>query len=591
MSPSPLARRLLVAIALLLGCSRGSSPAGSATPALGARPAPARTIAGPPPAREAEWLRIGGEHRHVLPRRPQEQELPLPAGTPVVRVRVALGLTPLENETGVVALRVGLRGDGVPDRVLQRIEARDVGWHDVTVDVDATGITNPRLLLARELVSGSIGRLLRSAVSVPSLSPPGASARPSVLLVSLDTLRADRVGAYGDTAARTPVLDGLARAGIMYTDAYSPAMWTLPSHAGLFYGTHLPDTPAGLASQGRAEAALGVPPLPLPELLRQHGYATAGFTGGGFLGLPFDFRRGFDTYYEFPQPNLNGGCPPERFDGAEVFRRADAWLRDNGERPFFLFVHTYDVHDRCPFLPPGAPGGFGSWPALDDAAQARLQAHYRDLIARADARLGALLRTLHEVGADRRTIVIVTSDHGEGLSEHDQRGHSCALRPYEELVRVPLLIRDPQRPGPERITVPVSLIDLAPTVLALLDVAPPDWMRGHLLPGLGLASPDPPAPVVVLCDRQLALRDGTDKLIATYESAATDELYDLAADPHEASNRAAAAPDTLAALRARAARTWQPSQFDHKGAAASPVQADTLDPAARERLRALGYLP
>lgn len=524
----------------------------------------------------------------MLPRKQQLWEVPITDALRRGRVNVALGLTPLEEDEGVVRLDLVLRADGVADRPLDTIESKEVGWHDVAVDFDATGLTNPRLALERKMVYGSFGRLLRSAVSVPAVWPRAPAQQPSVILVSLDTLRADRVGAYGDAAARTPVLDALARAGVMFTDAYSPAMWTLPSHASLFYGVHLPDTPNGLVTNHREAAALGVPPLPLPEILRQHGYATAGFTGGGFLGLPFDFHRGFDIYYQFPQPTETNGCPPQRFDGEQVFQRADQWLRIYGDRPFFLFVHTYDVHDRCPFIPPDA-GGFGTWPPLDDATQAKLQAHYRDLIARTDGRLGTLLETLRDVGADERTIVIVTSDHGEGLSEHDQRGHSCKLRPYEEIVRVPLLVRDPRRPEPARITTPVSLIDIAPTVLGLLDIARPDWMRGHLLPGLGLPSPQPPAPVTVLCDRELALRDGADKLIATYGAADRDELYDIVADPHEATNRAATAPTTLQALRDLAKRAWQPSQFSPEPAA-NPVEAQPLDPAARERLRALGYM-
>ncbi|HSP95637.1 MAG TPA: sulfatase, partial [Candidatus Dormibacteraeota bacterium] len=346
---------------------------------------------------------------------------------------------------------------------------------------------------------------------------------------------------------------------------------------------------AGLRGQHRDDAALGIPELPLTEILRQHGYATAAFTGGGFLGPPFDFGRGFDVFYAFPQPKHAEGCSPERFDGDEVFRRAGEWLRTNGTRPFFLFVHTYDVHDRCPFLPPGAADQFGSWPPLSDSQQAALQAHYRTLITRTDRKVGDLLDQVTALGARDRTVVIVTSDHGEGLSEHDQRGHSCRLRPYEEIVRVPLMLRDPTRlPAGRRIDTPVSLLDIAPTVLTLLDIAPPAWMTGHLLPGLGLPSPTPPAPVVVLCDRQMALRDGRDKLLARYGALDTDELYDIVADPHESTNRTTAAPDTLRALRALAAQTWQPSQFDEQEN--NPVDTKTLDPAARERLRALGYM-
>ena len=524
-----------------------------------------------------------------MPRIEAVRELPLAGADRLGRLNVALGLTPPEDPASTVQLAVALRGDGQDDLLLDRLETGATGWHELSVGVDARALTNPRLVITRSLASGDPSRMQRSVTSMPVLAREPSPALPSVILFSLDTLRADRVGAYGDVAARTPVLDGLARRGTLFTDAYSPSLWTLPSHSGLFYGAHLPSPPAGLRGQGRADAALGIPALPLPEILRRHGYATAAFTGGGFLGPPFDFARGFETFFAFQPVYTKESCPPERFDGPAVFRRAEAWLRANKHRPFFLFVHTYDVHDRCPFVPPGS-GEFGAWPDLDAERQAALQQHYRDLVAETDGRMGGLLEALAGSGTADRTLIVVASDHGEALSEHGQRGHSCTLRPYEEVSRVPLILQGGGRvPAGQRIETPVSLIDVAPSILSLLDIAPPAWMAGRPLPGLGLAHPDPPPPVVVRCDRQMALRVGDAKLLATFGAPERDELYDLAGDPEEARNRADADADTLARLRALAAAAWIPSQFPPE-AVPAPVDEETLDPAARERLRALGYL-
>ena len=590
--PPPRRRSLVLAAALLLAGCRGGHDADQATPpptvASATPPSPAAAAAAFDAPSQTLRLNIDGEMRPILPRAEKVHEMPLADADRRGRLNVALGLPSPDDPTSV-RLDVSLRGDGREDVLLERLDTSTSGWHDLSVAVDAGGLTNPRLVIQRSVPSGNIGRLLRSVTSVPVLTREAPPGLPSVILFSLDTLRADRVGAYGDAAARTPVLDALAQRGTLFTDAYSSSLWTLPSHTGLFYGTHLPDTPAGLRGQGRAEAALDIPALPLPELLRQQGYATAAFTGGGFLAPPFDFLRGFDVFYAFQQGHTKESCPPARFDGPEVFRRAEAWLRANTHRPFFLFVHTYDVHDRCPFVPPGS-GEFGGWPELDADRQAALQQHYRDLIAETDGRVGALLAALAASGTADRTLIVVTSDHGEALSEHGQRGHSCSLRPYEEVSRVPLILQGGGRiPAGQRIETPVSLIDVAPTILSLLDIAPPAWMAGRPLPGLGLAHPDPPPPVVVHCERQMALRVGDAKLLTTYGAPERDELYDLAGDPGEARNRAAEDADTLARLRALAASAWVPSQFPPQ-AKPAPVDEGTLDPAARERLRALGYL-
>src|SRR5262249_45044224 len=150
-----------------------------------------------------------------------------------------------------------------------------------------------------------------------------------------------------------------------------------------------------------------------------------------------------------------------------VFDRAERWLRDNAARPFFLFLHTYDVHDRCPVWPAGI-GGYEPWPDPGPAGRKKLVDYYDSLVERAGTLIAGLLDDLSSLGLSDRVVIAVTGDHGEGFWEHGYYGHGCVFTPYESLVRVPLIVRagrDVPRRG--RIDAPVSAVDVAPTLLAL----------------------------------------------------------------------------------------------------------------------------
>jgi len=424
---------------------------------------------------------------------------------------------------------------------------------------------------------------------------PAAPARlPSVILVSLDTLRADRVGAYGRESARTRALDRLAGEGVQYERAYAPSTWTIPSHASLFYGAYLPDTPGVLRETHQVPQTAELPDRPIAEILRGAGYLTAGFTGGGFLGYPWDFARGFDTYFSYLQ---SGGvadlCGPQRFDGPEVFRRATEWLRRNHEAPFFLFVHSYDVHDRCPFFQPDVvrPKGnpFDAAPSLERADHQKVIDYYDQLIEEMDGRLAGLLAALDTLGRRDDTLVIVTSDHGEALFEHGISAHGCDLKPYEELARVPLLVRLPGRaPAGERIADPVSLIDVAPSILALLGLPPEPGIPGGVLPGLGLpATPGPSQPVYTHCGTALAVWRGKHKLITWRDRRESDEIYDLSRDPNERTNLGSSDPNA-SQLSADADVFWKTAPV-HPSTPAQNAEKLELDEVTRQRLRDLGY--
>jgi choline-sulfatase len=388
-------------------------------------------------------------------------------------------------------------------------------------------------------------------------APPGPP--PSVLLVTVDTLRADRVGAYGDALARTPHMDALARAGVSFARAFTPAPLTLPAHASLMTGLLPPQH--GVRGNG---FALGAGKATLAETLKARGLQTAAFVGGFPLERRFGLARGFDVYDDaFGRP---AGI---HFDFAE--RRADAvvaaalgWLAGRSG-PAFVWVHLFDPH--APYDPPPEFRG-------DDP--------YRGEIAFADDALGRLL------GAwDARpgpSFVALASDHGEAFGEHGEESHSLFV--YDTTLRVPLVVRGPGLPAGRRIETPVGLADLASTLAAR--VAAPAGREAAPLPGRDLldgAVTAAPLYAETLAPRLdfgwsdlRALRDGRFK----YVRAPRPELYDVEADPGETRDLSAREPAVRDRLEAALAAT-----LERLGDAEARRGAD---PEAAERLRALGYV-
>jgi len=374
----------------------------------------------------------------------------------------------------------------------------------------------------------------------------------NLIVISIDTLRADRLGCYGAERATSPALDAFAAGAVRFERAYAAAPWTLPSHvtmlSGLLPSVHGVDQPD--LRPGRDTRLLA-------EVLRDAGYYTFAGTDGGWLGADFDLDRGFRA---FDDADVDFEARLDR-----ALERIDAV---HGVRPFFAFLHTYDVH--CPYTP-GAPydGMFASDGAraietegrcgnpdfnlLDlDAAEARFLAdRYDGGIRRADDALGEFLAELEARGVLDDTVVVVTSDHGEEFLEHGRIGHEGSV--YPELLHVPLVVRAPGvEPGVR--AEPVGLVDLVPTVLELLDVAPPDDLDGASLAGALRGEPASARPVhaELAWGRTLAAWiDGETLFVVSDERV---ERYDLASDPlaaRDLSTDDAATAARIDALRAR----------------------------------------
>jgi arylsulfatase A-like enzyme/Tfp pilus assembly protein PilF len=460
----------------------------------------------------------------------------------------------------------------------------------------------PRRILrrgARRAAGRALALLLAGCGGASGEGAPaaGRGPGPSVLLVSFDTTRADRIGAYGDADAETPALDALAARGLLFERAWAAAPITLPSHATLLTGLYPHEHGA------RDNGLYRVPDetLLLAEVLAGRGWRTGAFVGSIVLAPRYGLDQGFEVY-DAPasgQASADGEEGVERPAGA-VVDAALAWLDTLGaDERFLLWVHLFDPHS--PYEPP-------------EPWASRHADPYDGEIAHADAQLGRLLEALAARGRDAGLAVIATSDHGESLGEHGEPTHGIFL--YDATMRVPLIVVPPgglRAPAgaPRRVATPVSLADAAPTVLDLLGLpadALPDARTPSLLasaaaaapaaPGAAAAparagDPDAPGPSRALYMESLLpfhqhrwhpLRglawDGW-KLIDTPRP----ELYALADDPGERDDLAPVEPGALAAARERMASLLDRHRPARKGpAASSPAEAE------RKQLEALGYL-
>ncbi len=379
-----------------------------------------------------------------------------------------------------------------------------------------------------------------------------------VLLVTLDTTRADRLGSYGRADAGTEWLDGLAARGARVERAYTVAPITLPAHVSLLTGRIPPRT--GIHVNGQ----LGMPAeiATIADVLGRAGYFTAAAVGGHPLVRATPASRGFLAYDDAFEDRRNA-MALERDAGLVV----DAAMRLVGQRqgkPLFLWAHFFDPHD--PYEPPPP---FRERFANDP---------YQGEIARVDAALADLERRLRAQLGKEELLIVVAADHGESLGEHGEDTHGFFV--YEAAVRIPLIFAGPRVPEGAVVEGPVSLVDVAPTLYALLDVAPPDGMDGGIIE---LAAPRASTGAAYI-ESELPLRNyGWSELtgvvagVEKYIHAPRAELYDLARDPGEASNLL-----PLAAARAEALRE-QRNAF-----VADRVEggAATADPA----LASLGYV-
>jgi arylsulfatase A-like enzyme/predicted Zn-dependent protease len=398
----------------------------------------------------------------------------------------------------------------------------------------------------------------------------------SVILVTLDTARADRIGAFGGKAVPTPNLDEMARGGTLFEQAFSQAPLTLPSHASMLTARY----PASIGVRHNGLYRLRNPEPTLASSLGASGFETAAFVAAYVLNKEFGLDQGFGTYDDVVVRGLGGGedqmLEAER-TADEVNARVFDWLGRRRPGRFFLWVHYYDPHE--PYRPPERP------------SRVLAGSGYDREISYVDACFGDLIRRLEDDGILDRSILVVAGDHGESLGEHGEDTHGFFL--YDATLHVPLFIRAPGLvPAGRRVGGPVELVAVAPTILDLLSLPALEKAQGKSLRGRIDGTDDGRAAVAhaeTLMPRLeygLAtlrmIRDGRYK----YVGAPRPELYDIEKDPGEQRDLAA-----LDANRSRdmasALSAWERATTDET---ASKGARRNLSREEEERLRSLGYL-
>ena len=539
---------------------------------------------------------------------------------PAARLEFGYGVLELARDQGPVEFLLEVCSDGSCDELfrstldpLEPSEEGGPGWRDEAVSLSRWAGREASLRLSTTRLRGDAGGFTLPVWSTPILYTTGLRRDGDVnlILISLDTLRADHLNSYGYPLETAPFLEeAFGERGTVVEHLEAAAATTAPAHMTAFTGLN-PSAHGVKAGQLRKLVPGAVT---LAEQFRAHGFRTGAVTENAALIIDRGFARGFDAYLEDKSPTVF--LPRGQIE--RTLRRARSWLERDRDKRFFLFLHTYQVH--YPYAPP--PEYAQLFPELPDAGKppASLPPEfdprlYDREIRFTDDRLREFYTVLEELGLAENTIVIVTSDHGEEFGEHGFIGHGPTL--FSEVTHVPLMLRGPGIPEGRRVAGPFGQIGLAPTLLDLAGVPPLPSAEGKsFAPALlgqepELEAPEPlfseswvPSGLALDLSRQprsipaLAVRLGDRRLVRYGQGAGTHYHYfDLSRDPLEQRDlypeQAAEAADLRALLDAYLSRREAERAELELGAAAPAADAPLpyqIDPDQAAKLRALGYV-
>lgn len=403
--------------------------------------------------------------------------------------------------------------------------------------------------------------ILKLFISYTSSTPK------NVILISIDTCRADHLGCYGYKRPTTPNIDALAKEGIVFENVFTPVPMTLPAHCSMLTGT----IPPYHGVHDNFDFQLGKSNITLAEILKQKGLTTDGIIAASILDSQFGIAKGFDTYNDRFDSSLKLSDRISERKTDEVTRHALNWLDEHKAKPFFLFLHYYDPHS--PYKPP-------------QPFAAKFSDHlYAGEIAYVDDCIGKVIQKLKSLALYDSTLLIVTSDHGEMLNEHGEDQHGYFI--YQSAIKVPLVLKLPGRHKSKRIAEPAGLIDIVPTVCALLKTDVPPQAQGRNLCDFSSLNKER----YFYCESFYPTKykaNGLLGIIANnfkYIQTTRPELYDIVKDPQESANLAASQPQRVRILQD------QLKQILDQQLRRNNSEADlSISDQTRKNLESLGYV-
>jgi len=566
-------------------------------------------------------IRIGHETREAVAARPEGfvSACEVQTGS-VLHLAIGLKCPGKKGCAGAWRFTVEAGGQGARRRLYERTLEGGAAteWEPVRIPLDT--LAGRAVEIAFGVAAAKPGQAIPYWGEVRLLRRPPSPPK-SVLLISVDTLRADRLGCYGYARPTSPRIDGLAAQGVRFHQAISQAPWTTPSHTSLLtsrypsshHVTQSWSTFERFLQDGRGYRVLTEEATTLAEMLQERGFRTLALTGGATMAAELGFAQGFDAYRE------DAYGLPDR-----VRPMLHRWLEESRDLPFFIFFHTFEVH--APYVHTemtegvltgaqrdaidrgvGRPGyvdsnGFAS--LLRELGLFRMEvtsALYDGGIRFTDAFLGGLLEDLRRLGLEDRTLVVLTSDHGEEFGDH-HRGRfydAHCQTVYDELIRVPLIMRLAGKiPAGRVVDTPVELVDVAPTILDVLGMRAPPEMEGKSLWGLVSGQSHEHKEWTLseaTCDdlETKALRGRDLKYIAAWEARdgehagipgplVKERVFDLLDDPGERQN--------LRGHRLRPLRAILEGRAAALARSGHPATEAPISEEVSERLRGLGYL-
>jgi arylsulfatase A-like enzyme/Tfp pilus assembly protein PilF len=409
-------------------------------------------------------------------------------------------------------------------------------------------------------------------VSVWLLAPSEVQPKDvrNIVLISIDTCRADYLGCYGFARETTPNIDAFARQSVLFENVLSPVPMTLPAHGSMLTGT----IPPYHGVHDNLDYRLGDSNVTLAEILKAHGFVTGAVISAFVLDSQFGVSQGFDSFNDRFEERHMAGTISER-KGHEASRFALQWLDEHKEERFFFFLHYYDPHTD--YVPPEP---FASRFA-DDL--------YAGEVAYTDFCIGQVIERLKELKLYDSTLVVITGDHGEMLGEHGEDDHGYFI--YQSAVKVPLLFKLPGQRKSKIVKDLVGLIDIVPTVCSLLGIQVPEGLQGEDLSGYFARDPAPQKDRYLYTESLYATKYNANTLLGIvtnsfkYIQTTRPELYDLIEDPQEANNLIAQHPQRARILQDRLKQILEQTIRQYR----TDSKAES-DEQTRKRLESLGYI-